>query len=225
MTSEIKVKICGLTQPEQVHWVAQAGAAYAGFVFFPRSPRNLSPAQARELALEAPPGLAKVALVVDADDAALDAIMAQVPLDMLQLHGHETPSRVAEVKARYGLPVMKAVGIADADDLAQLADYAAVADQLLVDAKPPRSAVLPGGNGLTFDWRLIAGRRWPLPWMLAGGLTPDNVAEAIRLTGARQVDVSSGVESAPGIKDPARIAAFVAAARQGPTGVAPPKLR
>lgn len=225
MTSEIKVKICGLTQPEQVHWVAQAGAAYAGFVFFPRSPRNLSPAQARELALEAPPGLAKVALVVDADDAALDAIMAQVPLDMLQLHGHETPSRVAEVKARYGLPVMKAVGIADADDLAQLADYAAVADQLLVDAKPPRSAVLPGGNGLAFDWRLIAGRRWPLPWMLAGGLTPDNVAEAIRLTGARQVDVSSGVESAPGIKDPARIAAFVAAARQGPTGVAPPKLR
>ena len=225
MTSGIKVKICGLTQPEHVHWVAQAGAAYAGFVFFARSPRNLSPAQARELALEAPPGLAKVALVVDADDAALDAIITQVPLDMLQLHGHETPARVAEVKARYGLPVMKAVGIADADDLAQLADFAAVADQLLVDAKPPRTAALPGGNGLAFDWRLIAGRRWPLPWMLAGGLTPDNVAEAIRLTGARQVDVSSGVESAPGLKDRARIAAFVAAAQRAPDVATPPKLR
>ncbi|MDP5336493.1 MAG: phosphoribosylanthranilate isomerase, partial [Paracoccaceae bacterium] len=176
MTADIKVKICGLTRPEHVHWVAEAGAAYAGFVFFPKSPRNLSLGAAREMAIEAPAGLAKVGLVVDADDAALDALMAQVPLDMLQLHGHETPARVAEVRARYGLPVMKAVGIAGADDLTQLDDYAAVADQLLVDAKPAGDAVLPGGNGLSFDWRLLAGRKyWTRPWMLAGGLTPDNV--------------------------------------------------
>lgn len=226
MTSDIKVKICGLTRPEHVRWVAEAGAAYAGFVFFPRSPRNLSLGTAREIAIEAPAGLAKVGLVVDADDAALDALMAQVPLDMLQLHGHETPARVAEVKARYGLPVMKAVGIAAAADLAQLDDYSAVADQLLVDAKPPRDAVLPGGNGLSFDWRLLAGRKyWTRPWMLAGGLTPDNVAEAVRLTGARQLDVSSGVETAPGVKDRALIRAFVAAARQTAMPQAAPRLR
>lgn len=226
MTADIKVKICGLTRPEHVHWVAEAGAAYAGFVFFPKSPRNLSLAAAREIAIQAPPGLAKVGLVVDADDAALDALMAQVPLDMLQLHGHETPARVADVRARYGLPVMKAVGIAGAGDLALLDDYAAVADQLLVDAKPPRDAVLPGGNGLSFDWRLLAGRKyWTRPWMLAGGLTPDNVAEAVRLTGARQLDVSSGVETAPGVKDRDLITAFVAAARQAAAPRTAPRLR
>ena len=163
--------------------------------------------------LAAPVGLAKVALTVDADDATLDAIVAAVPLDMLQLHGHESPDRVAEIRSRYGLPVMKAVGVADEGDLAALFDYTLVADQILIDAKPPKDAVLPGGNGLSFDWRLVAQRRWLRPWMLAGGLTPDNVAEAIRLTNARQVDVSSGVESAPGVKDAARIAAFVQAAR------------
>jgi phosphoribosylanthranilate isomerase len=131
---------------------------------------------------------------------------------MLQLHGHESPDRVAAVRARYGLPVMKAVGVADEGDLSALMDYSLAADQILIDAKPPKGADLPGGNGLSFDWRLVAQRRWLRPWMLAGGLTPDNVAEAIRLTNARQVDVSSGVESGPGIKDPARIAAFVAAA-------------
>jgi len=130
---------------------------------------------------------------------------------MLQLHGSETPARVAAVKARSRLPVMKAVGVSGAGDLAALDTYAQVADQILVDAKPPKDGPLPGGNGLAFDWRLIAGRRWPVPWMLAGGLTPENVAEAARLTGARQVDVSSGVERAPGIKDAARIAAFGAA--------------
>jgi phosphoribosylanthranilate isomerase len=128
---------------------------------------------------------------------------------MLQLHGHESPDRVAEVRARYRLPVMKALGIADEGDLAAIADHIGVADQLLIDAKPPRDAVLPGGNGLAFDWRLLAGRRWPKPWMLAGGLTVANVAEAIRLTGARQVDVSSGVESQPGLKNAALIATFV----------------
>ena len=208
----VRVKICGLRTAADVEAVARAGAAYAGFVFFPRSPRHLTLPEARIAALAAPPGLAKVALTVDADDAVLDAIVDAVPLDMLQLHGHESPDRVAEVRARYRLPVMKALGIADEGDLAAIGEYVGVADQLLIDAKPPRDAVLPGGNGLAFDWRLLAGRRWPKPWMLAGGLTQANVAEAIRLTGARQVDVSSGVESAPGVKDGDRIAAFVAAA-------------
>lgn len=210
--SDIRVKICGLRTEADVRAVAAAGAAYAGFVFFAKSPRHVTVDQARALALVAPPGLAKVALTVDADDTTLDAIVDAVPLDMLQLHGHESPDRVAEVRARYGLPVMKAVGVADEGDLAALMDYSLAADQVLIDAKPPKGADLPGGNGLSFDWRLVAQRRWLRPWMLAGGLTPDNVAEAIRLTNARQLDVSSGVESAPGIKDPARIAAFVAAA-------------
>lgn len=213
MPDDVKVKICGLREVAHVEAAARAGAAYVGFVFFPKSPRNLSVEVAQRLALCVPPGLAKVALTVDADDAMLDALIDAVPLDMLQLHGHETPARVAEVRTRYGLPVMKAVGIADENDLPQLLDYSLVADQILVDAKPPRGAALPGGNGLAFDWRLLAGRRWLRPWMLAGGLTPENVAEAIRLTGARQVDVSSGVESAPGVKDSDRIAAFIAAAR------------
>jgi phosphoribosylanthranilate isomerase len=209
----VRVKICGLREPAHVVAAAEAGAAYVGFVFFERSPRHLGVLAAREAALAAPPGVAKVALTVDATDSELEAILNRVPLDMLQLHGHESPARVAEVRARFGLPVMKAVGVAGPDDLAALDDYAAVADQILVDAKPPRDAVLPGGNGLAFDWRLISARRWPKPWMLAGGLTPGNVAEAIRLTGARQVDVSSGVEIAPGVKDEALIRAFIAAAR------------
>lgn len=212
MPDNIRVKICGLSTQEGLQAVADTGAAYVGFVFFPKSTRNVSIEQARELALATPVGLAKVALVVDADNAFLDAITDAVPLDMLQLHGHESPERVLEIKARYGLPVMKAVGISDASDVPNIDLYNAVADQILIDAKPPKSATLPGGNGLSFDWTLIAKRRWPKPWMLAGGLTPDNVAEAIALTGATQVDVSSGVEAGVGIKDNAKIAAFVAAA-------------
>jgi phosphoribosylanthranilate isomerase len=210
---DIRIKICGLTAPEQVVAAAQAGANYLGFVFHERSPRHVSLARARELALGVPPGIAKVALIVDAPDALLEALLAEVPVDMLQLHGTEPPERVAALRARFGLPVMKAVGIAVEADLAALEAYARVADQLLVDAKPAPGAILPGGNGLAFDWKLLARRRWPCPWMLAGGLTPLNVAEAIYLTGAKQVDVSSGVESAPGVKDPALIAAFIAAAR------------
>jgi len=213
MMRGLRVKICGVRTVDDVLAVAAAGAAYAGLNFYPKSPRYVTPDQARRLALAAPEGLCKVALTVDADDAALDAIVDAVPLDMLQLHGHETPDRVAAVRARYGLPVMKALGVADEGDLAALMDYSLVADQLLIDAKPPKGAVLPGGNGLVFDWRLLVGRRWLRPWMLAGGLTAANVAEAVRLTGARQVDLSSGVESAPGVKDHARIAAFMAAAQ------------
>ena len=211
--SAIRVKICGLKSPQDVRAAAESGAAYVGFVFFPKSPRNISVEEAARIALEVPVGLCKVALTVNADDAMLDALTSAVPLDMLQLHGSESPERVAAVKARYGLPVMKAIGVADAGDLAQIDLYAQVSDQLLIDAKPPKGADLPGGNGLAFDWRLLAGRKyWQCPWMLAGGLTPDNVAEAIRMTGARQVDVSSGVESAPGQKDADLVTRFTAAA-------------
>lgn len=210
---DVRIKFCGLSRPADIAAASAAGAGYVGFVFFPKSPRCVTPEAAAQLALEVPPGIAKVALVVDADDALLDEITSKVPLDMLQLHGQESPERVAEVRRRYGLPVMKAVGIADAGDLPALEAYGRVADQLLVDAKPPKHADLPGGNGLSFDWRLIAGRRWPVPWMLAGGLEAGNVAEAIRLTGARQVDVSSGVEAARGVKDAALIRAFAEAAR------------
>lgn len=212
---DTRVKICGLREPVHVAAAADAGAAYVGFVFFAKSPRNLSVPDARSLALLVPDGVAKVALTVNATDAELDAITGAVAMDMLQLHGAESPERVAEVRGRYGLPVMKAVGIAEEADLALIQTYGRIADQLLIDARPPKGAALPGGNGLAFDWRLVARKYWPCPWMLAGGLTPENVAAAIRLTGARQVDVSSGVESAPGVKDEALIRAFIAAARGG----------
>ncbi|HCQ67433.1 MAG TPA: phosphoribosylanthranilate isomerase [Rhodobacteraceae bacterium] len=209
--SDIQVKICGLSTPEQVSWAVEAGARYVGFNFFAKSPRYVELGTAAELAVEVPPGIAKVTLVVDPDDATLDAILARVPTDMIQLHGQESPARVAEIRARHGLPVMKAIGIADAGDVAKLAAYSPVADQLLVDAKPPKGAPLPGGTGVAFDWGLLQGYRFQRPWMLAGGLTPENVAAAVKLTGARQVDVSSGVETAPGVKDEARIRAFLRA--------------
>ena len=208
-----RMKFCGLRTPADVSAAVEAGAAYVGFVFFPPSPRYLTPEDAVPIAAQVPEGIAKVALVVNADDDLLDQITETVPIDMLQLHGKETPERLAEIKQRYGLPVMKAVGVAGPEDLEKLDTYLRVADQVLVDAKPPKDATLPGGNGLAFDWRLIAGRRWPVPWMLAGGLTEANVAEAMRLTGARQVDVSSGIETAPGIKDPALMQSFAAAVR------------
>ena len=210
----VSIKFCGLSRAEDITAAADAGARYVGFVHFAKSPRHVSVAEMAALAVLVPAGIAKVALTVNADDALLDAMLADVPLDMLQLHGGETPARVAEIKARYGLPVMKAIGLADAGDLEAIDAYAPVADQLLIDAKPPKDADLPGGNGLAFDWRLLAGRKyWTKPWMLAGGLTAGNVAEAVRLTGAQQVDVSSGVESAPGIKDAGLIAAFADALR------------
>jgi len=211
----VSIKFCGLSQPADIAAAAEAGARYVGFVFFPKSPRAVSLTQARDLALAVPVGVAKVGLVVDPEDGFLDQLLAEVPLDILQLHGHEKPTRVAEIRARTGLPVMKAIGIADADDLGQITDYAAVSDQLLIDAKPPKNADLPGGNGLSFDWRLLAGRRWPVPWMLAGGLTPYNVRLAVQMTGAQQVDVSSGVESRAGVKDPMLIHAFADAVNGG----------
>lgn len=207
-----QVKICGLRRPEHIDAAAEAGARYVGLVFFPKSPRAVSLAEAASLARHVPVGVARVGLFVDPDNELLSGTLADVPLDLIQLHGAETPARVAEVKALTGLPVIKALGVAGAGDLAALTTYGTVADMLLVDAKPAPDADLPGGNGLSFDWRLLVGRRWLRPWMLAGGLTPQNVAEAIRLTKAPAVDVSSGVEVAPGEKDQALIRQFVAAA-------------
>lgn len=212
MPQDTRVKICGLTTATGLSAAVDAGAAYVGFVFFAKSPRNVSVETARALAATVPVGVAKVALVVDADNATLDEITGAVPLDILQLHGHETAERVLEIKARYGLPVMKVVGIADTSDLAVLEAYERVADQILVETKSAKDASRPGGNGLAFDWTIIAKRRWPKPWMLAGGLTSESVAQAIAITGAAQVDVSSGVESSAGVKDASKIAAFIAAA-------------
>ncbi len=214
--SGARVKICGLSRRADVDAAARTGAAYVGFVSFTASLRHVTIERMRALALKVPPGVIKVALTVNADNAMLGALTGAVPLDMLQLHGGEPPDRVIEVRARYRLPVMKAVGVADETDLIALEDYEQVADMVLVDAKPPEFATLPGGNGLAFDWRLLQGREWRCPWMLAGGLTPENVGTAVRLTGAQQVDVSTGVERAPGMKDAGLIEAFIAAA--GATG-------
>lgn len=208
----VSVKICGLNDPVAVAAAVEGGARYLGFVFFPKSPRHVSAAQAAALTAQVPPGIARVGLFVNPGDAMLEQTLAQAPLDIVQLHGDESPARVAELRALTGLPVMKAVGISEPADLDALWDYGLVADMLLIDAKPPKDAALPGGNGLAFDWRLLAGRQIIKPWLLAGGLTPENVAEALRLTRAQAVDVSSGVESAPGVKDPQRIRRFLARA-------------
>ena len=213
MSNPVRVKICGVTSQQLMRDVGNAGAQYAGLVFFEKSPRNLSLHKARSIALEAPTGLAKVALLVNPSDRFLDSLTTTVPLDMIQLHGSETPQRVSEIKQKTGLPVMKAIGVAEQDDLKKLDVYATVADQLLVDAKPAKDAILPGGNGYAFDWSLLQGRRWTGPWMLAGGLNPENVAQAIAITGTQQIDVSSGVEIRPGEKDKQKINAFVRAAQ------------
>ena len=208
----VRSKLCGLNTVQDIDAATQAGAAYVGFVFFAKSPRNLDIAEARELVLRVPVGIAKVALVVNADNIFLDQITASVPLDMLQLHGDESLERVAEVKARYGLLVMKALGIATSKDVERAQTYSCVADQLLLDAKPMAGQDLPGGNGFSFDWTLLQGQTWSVPWMLAGGLTPANVASAVQLSGAQQVDVSSGIEITPGQKSPELMMEFVSQA-------------
>jgi phosphoribosylanthranilate isomerase len=208
------VKICGLRSVEALDAALEAGADLVGFVRYPRSPRHIGLEEGRELSARSEGRAMRVALTVDASDEELSNILEALDPDLLQLHGEETPARVADVRARFGRPVMKAVGIAEETDFARLASYAEVADRILLDAKPPKTAeALPGGNGLSFDWRLVAGLDPKLPFMLSGGLTPENVAAAIGLTGAMALDVSSGVERAPGEKDPARIEAFVRAAR------------
>lgn len=206
-----RVKICGLRTPETVEAAVSAGARYLGFVFFPKSPRHVSIDQARALAMPVPAGVAKVGLFVEPDDDLLQQVLDTVPLDIVQLHGRESAERVRAVKRLTGLPVMKAVGLAEAADLAQIDAYSDVADMILVDAKPPKGAALPGGNGVQFDWRLLDGFAWRRPWMLAGGLTAENVRDAVALTGAPIVDLSGGVERAPGEKDPELIRAFMKA--------------
>jgi phosphoribosylanthranilate isomerase len=215
----IRAKICGLAEPGGVAAALAAGADGLGFVFFDRSPRCVSPAQAAALSAPAAGHAWRVGLFVDAPDDAIAAVLAACPLDALQLHGREAPPRVAALRARFGLPVIKALGIGVAEDLADAHALSGAADALLLDAKPPPGADRPGGHALRFDWSLLEGLRLDVPWLLAGGLTPETVAQAIRATGAPGVDVSSGVESAPGVKDAAKVAAFLAAAR-GAWGVA-----
>ena len=207
----IDAKICGVKTPESLAAAARGGAAYIGLNFYPPSPRAVSPAQASALARQTPPQVKRVGLFVDPDDDTLAAVTAEVPLEILQLHGGETPRRIAAIKARFGLPVMKAIKVATADDIAAAEDYLSLVDLLLFDAKAPKTLknALPGGNAIAFDWRLLAGRTWSRPWMLSGGLDADNLAEAVGITAARAVDVSSGVEDGPGNKSPDKIAAFL----------------
>jgi phosphoribosylanthranilate isomerase len=210
----VAAKICGLSTEEGVSAAVAGGAAYLGFVFYQPSPRAVTPQQAARLCETVPIEVARVALFVDADDETIKAALAAAPVDMLQFHGSESPERIVEARLRFGRPVMKVVAIAGPEDVTAAARYENAADRLLFDAKPPRRRdALPGGNGLAFDWGLIAGRAWRLPWMLSGGLTAELLPEAVRISGAAAVDVSSGVESRPGVKDPGKIHAFLAAAR------------
>lgn len=214
--SAVKAKICGISTPETMQAALDAGARWVGLVFFPKSPRNVSIATAAELSRMVGTGTRVVGLFVDPSDELLADVTGQVPLDLIQLHGSETPERVAAIRARFNLPVMKALKVGDTADLDSAMAYEPVVDMLLFDAKPPRGAILPGGNGVAFDWSLLTGRVWSKPWMLSGGLDPANVAEAIRATGARSVDVSSGVEEAPGRKSPDLIRAFLEAVGRVP---------
>jgi phosphoribosylanthranilate isomerase len=214
----VQAKICGLSSREAVNAAIKGGARFVGFVFYPASRRNVTPELAAALAALVPEGVTRVGLFVDPTDALLAGVLDRVPLDLLQLHGAESPRRVADLKGRFGKPVMKTIPIADPGDPDAALPYLEVADSLLFDAKPPRGdpAALPGGNGLAFDWQLLGGRNWGRPWMLSGGLTPKNVAEAVATTHARAVDVSSGVEIRPGVKDLGKLGDFLAAVRSLP---------
>jgi phosphoribosylanthranilate isomerase len=210
----LTVKICGLKSPEALDAALESGADLVGFVFFPPSPRHLGPEAARMLAERVQGRAGKVALTVDANDETLLAIVNALKPDMLQLHGKETPDRVVQVRSRFNLPVMKALPIATRADLSPIREYAQVSDRLIFDARAPKEATRPGGLGKPFNWTLLAGIKPGVPYMLSGGLDAGNVAQALRETRAPGVDVSSGVESAPGVKDPARIREFIRAARK-----------
>ncbi len=209
----VTAKICGINDPVAMETAVAGGASHVGLVFYPPSPRAVNATQAAALAAIAAGKATRTGLFVDPDDRLIDDVLARVPLELLQLHGRETPARVATLKERTGCKVMKAIRVGGADDIDKAADYLAVADWLMFDALPPSDMknALPGGNAVSFDWTLLSGRDWPLPWMLAGGLNVDNVADAVRLSGARVVDTSSGVEDAPGRKNPEKIRAFLAA--------------
>jgi phosphoribosylanthranilate isomerase len=212
----VAAKICGLRTPETVNAAVEGGADFIGFNFFTRTPRYVDPAAAGALGRNLPRGVVKTGLFVDDDDARIAAILDVVPLDLLQLHGSETPDRVAAIRAKFGLPVMKVIKVRSAADIARAADFETVADRFLFDAQPPAEMknAMPGGNAVSFDWTLLQGFRSRLPWMLSGGLTPANVAEAVRQSGAPAVDVSSGVEDRPGDKNVNKIKDFLEAARR-----------
>jgi phosphoribosylanthranilate isomerase len=211
----VAAKICGLNTRQTVEAAVESGADFIGFNFFRKTPRYVEPERAGAIARTMPRRIVKTALFVDDDDARIAAILAVVPADLLQLHGSETPERVAAIKARFGVPVMKVIKVRDAGDIARAKDYEAVADRLLFDAQPPASMknAMPGGNAVSFDWTLLEGFRSSLPWMLSGGLTVQNLAEAVKLSGAPAVDVSSGVEDRPGEKSLSKIKAFLELSR------------
>ena len=209
----LTVKICGLSTKETVAAAVDGGAAFVGFVFFAKSPRNVSPAHVNVLAQDVPKNVTKVGLLVDATDAEIESILKGAPLDMLQLHGTETPERVSEIKSKFELPVMKVIAVADASDIAIARLHETICDRLLFDAKPPQDASRPGGLGQALHWPLLAGQSFAIPWMLAGGLTSDNLADAVTASGAPGVDVSSGVEDAPGDKNINKIKAFLDVAK------------
>ncbi|MBB3218283.1 phosphoribosylanthranilate isomerase [Ochrobactrum sp. RC6B] len=215
----LDIKICGLKTPDAVAAALDGGATHIGFIFFPKSPRHITPQKAAGLRDAVKERALAVAVTVDADDETLDEIVEAVKPDILQLHGHETPERVAFIKARYGLPVMKAFSVREASDLAAIAAYQGIADRFLFDAKPPKGSDLPGGNGVSFDWELLAALDADIDYMLSGGLNADNIAEALHKTQAPGIDISSGVERAPGEKDVRLIENFfraVADARRQP---------
>jgi len=209
----IDVKICGINSIEALDAAVDGGAKMLGFVFFNKSPRVVTRDEARDLLARVPEGITKVALMVEPDDSKAHSIGRQLPFDMIQLHGSESVERVAELKTITGLSAMKAVGIEGSDDIARAHAYEEVCERILLDAKPPKGAALPGGNALSFDWTLIADEKWLKPWLLAGGLNADNLAEAVKTSGASFVDVSSGVEDAPGQKSVQKIRAFLALAQ------------
>jgi phosphoribosylanthranilate isomerase len=209
----IAVKICGITSPDAIDAAVVAGASYGGLVFHPNSPRNLSLDQAAVLSERMRGRLKIVALIADMDDAQIQALATAVRPDFLQLHGAESARRTAYIRGKFGVPVIKALAVAEPSDLAAAAEYESTADMLMFDARPPKGAQRGGGHGAAFDWKILSGRSFAKPWFLAGGLDPESVARAIRASGAKMVDVSSGVESAPGRKDMAEIMKFVMAAR------------
>jgi phosphoribosylanthranilate isomerase len=210
----VQAKICGITTPEAASAALAGGAAFLGFMFFPRSPRNVDPDAAWRLAQPARGKAKVVAVLVDPSDAEVDRIAAALKPDLIQLHGHETPARARAVGARAGAGVIKVVSVSEASDLAAAADFESVVEHLMFETKPPRDAERPGGLGQPFDWTLLAGRRFQRPWFLAGGLDPWNLTRAVQQSGAPLLDVSSGVERGPGLKDPALITAFLDAARR-----------
>ena len=211
----VDAKICGLSTPEAIETAIAGGAAFIGLVFLAKSPRYVTNAAAGALSKPVAGKVTRVGLVVDATDDEIAAILRDCPLDLLQLHGKETPERVAAIRRQFGLPVMKVLSVATAEDIAGARAYEAVADRLMFDAKPPKTMVnaLPGGNAVSFDWSLLAGQHFNRPWMLAGGLTAQNLAEAVRISGAPAVDTSSGVEDRPGVKNLQKIKDFLTVAR------------